>query len=112
MTLLPKNLSYLLLFGLMSLYLVSLLYMAVMAFSDSMGSMSRSILDGITSVPAAVTMGVLLRRWSHEQYAIRSHMKAFSISMSSCFDENDRPAVESNVVAFMKLLNLVHVRAW
>lgn len=48
-----------------------------------------------------------LRRWAREQAQIFVSAQQFSIRDAVCFNEDDRPVVQGNIICFMQLLEIV-----
>jgi len=61
----------------------------------------------IVMIITGMVLLYIIRQWTRAKVNLRSRLEDFSVSESSCFDENDRPIVYRNIAVLMRQIEAV-----
>jgi hypothetical protein len=72
---------------------------------------SYEITIAVMVVPCTVLFCKMWRQWLHELSRIHEQANNFSVFKAQCYDEEDRPKVQRNIIKLMRAIGLVQTDA-
>eukprot|EP00929_Paragymnodinium_shiwhaense_P051908 TRINITY_DN26047_c0_g1_i1.p1 TRINITY_DN26047_c0_g1~~TRINITY_DN26047_c0_g1_i1.p1 ORF type:complete len:840 (+),score=181.93 TRINITY_DN26047_c0_g1_i1:198-2717(+) len=101
---LPTFMSALVLLGnaLNSLLVCAVYVTSLRSMQEKMGRSQSYFLLAIVMLATNVLLCSMMRHWAREQKQFKQRLASFSIARATCYDENDRPIVNKNVVSLIR----------